>query len=62
MGDDQRGQAEVVAQAEDEGEDLAADRGVEGGDGFVGDQDLGVERERAGDDDALALPPDSSCG
>lgn len=55
VGDDQGGQAEVVAKAEDQGEDLAADRGVQGGDGFVGDQDLGVEGERTGDDDALAL-------
>jgi hypothetical protein len=36
-------------------QDLRLDRDVEGGDRFVGDDDLGLQREGAGDGDALAL-------
>jgi hypothetical protein len=43
------------SQLEDEREDLAAHRGVERGDRFVRDQHVRLERERAGDDDALLL-------
>ena len=37
-------------------EDLRLDRHVERGHWLVGDQQLGIERERAGEADALALP------
>ena len=36
-------------------EDLRLDRDVERGDGLVGDDELRLQRERAGDPDALAL-------
>ena len=36
-------------------DDLGLDRDVEGGDRLVGDDELGLEREGAGDGDALAL-------
>ena len=36
-------------------DDLGLDRDVERRDGLVGHQELGVERQRAGDADALAL-------
>jgi hypothetical protein len=39
----------------EEVEDLRLDGDIEGGDGFVGDDDLGLEGEGAGDGDALAL-------
>jgi hypothetical protein len=29
---------------------------------LVGDEQLGLERDRAGDADALALPAENSCG
>ena len=38
----------------DEGDDLLLDRHVEGGRRLVGDQHLGPQRQRHGDDDALA--------
>ena len=37
-------------------EDLRLDRDVERRDGLVGDDQLRIERERAGEADALALP------
>ena len=36
-------------------DDLSADADVEGGDGFVGDDELGTQGEGTGDADALAL-------
>ena len=47
--------AQVLAQLEQQGEDLAADRGVERGDRLVGEDQLGPERERAGDQHPLLL-------
>ena len=55
MGDDEQGEPEVVAQAQEQREDLAADGGVEAGHRLVGDDHVGLEDEGAGDDDALAL-------
>ena len=49
------GQAQVVAQPQQQREDLAADRGVQRGHRLVGDEHVGLEHERAGDDDALPL-------
>ena len=55
VGDEQDGQAEPRLQLEQQVDDLGLDRDVEGGDQLVGDQALGLDRERAGDADALAL-------
>ena len=46
---------ELVAQPQQQREDLAAHRGVQRGHRLVGDEHLRVERQRAGDDDALPL-------
>ena len=56
MGDEEVGQAEVVLQVVEQVDDLRLDRHVERADGLVEDDELGLERERAGDPDALALP------
>ena len=53
--DDDVGQAELVLQVLEQVDDLGLDRHVEGGDRLVGDDELGLEGERAGDADALAL-------
>ena len=53
--DDQRGEAEVVAQPEQQRQDLAPHRGVERGHRFVGDEERRLEDERPDDDDPLAL-------
>ena len=52
--EDQR-EIERANEVGEEVEDLRLDGDVEGGDGFVGDDDLGVEGEGAGDGDALTL-------
>jgi hypothetical protein len=49
-------EAEVGLERLEQVDDLRADRDVERRDGLVQDQELRVERERAGDADALALP------
>ena len=51
----QVGEAELLLQVHEQVENLGLDGDVEGGDGFVGDDDAGVEHEGAGDGDALAL-------
>ena len=53
--DDQGGQAELVAQPQQQGEDLAAYGRVERGDRLVGDDEFGLQHEGARDDHALAL-------
>ena len=55
VGDEDEGDAEVAAQVGEELDDLGLDRDVEGGDGLVGDDELGLQGEGAGDGDALAL-------
>ena len=55
VGDEQVGEAELLLEVVEEVEDLALDRDVEGGDGLVADDELGVEGERPGDADALPL-------
>ena len=52
---DQGRQPQVGAQVEQQAQDLAAHRRVQGGDGLVGHQDLGLQDERARDHDPLAL-------
>ena len=55
MGDEDDRQAELALEVAQQVEDLRLDRDVERRDRLVGDQQLGLERERAGDADPLAL-------
>ena len=55
VGHHQRGQAQFVPQPQQQREDLAAYRGVQRGHRLVGDDQFGLQDQRAGDDDALAL-------
>ena len=55
MADEDQGQAQLVAEAEEQADDLGLQRDVEGGDGFVGDHEFGGAGQGAGDGDALAL-------
>ena len=56
MGDEQVGQVALGPQVEHEAQQLGPDRDVEHAHRLVRDDELGPENERAGDDDALALP------
>jgi hypothetical protein len=56
VGDEEVGESEVALQLLEQVDDLSADADVEGGDGFVGHDELGTQGEGAGDADALALP------
>src|SRR3712207_8070985 len=51
--DDDVGEAEPLLQLLEQVHDLRLDRDVEGADGLVGDDQLGVQRDGAGDPDAL---------
>ena len=53
--DEEVGELELVLQVEEQVEDLRLDRHVERGDRLVGNDELRVDRKRAGDADALAL-------
>ena len=55
VGDEEVGEAALVLQAAQEVDDLALDRDVERADRLVADDHLGLDGERAGDGDALAL-------
>ncbi len=55
VGDEQVGQAELLAQVGEQVQDLGLDRHIERRDRLVADDELGLDRERAGDADALAL-------
>jgi hypothetical protein len=55
VGDEQVGQVELVLQPLHQVEHLRLDRDVERGDRFVGDDEVGLARQGAGDADALAL-------
>ncbi len=55
VGDEQVCQPEPLAQVGQQVEDLALDRHVERRDRLVADDELGLDRERPGDADALAL-------
>ena len=54
VGDEEVGEAELVLEVHEEVEDLGLDGHVEGRDGLVADDELGVEGEGAGYADALA--------
>ena len=53
--DEQHGEAELALQVGEQVDDLGLDRDVEGGYGLVGDDQFGLDGQRPGDDDALAL-------
>ena len=55
MGDEEIGQAELLLQVLQQVDHLRLDRDVERRDRLVADDQLGLDRERAGDADALAL-------
>ena len=55
VGDEQIGEAELLLQVLQQVDDLRLDRDVERRDRLVADQQLGLDGERAGDADALAL-------
>ncbi len=56
MGDEQIRQAQLITQVEQELQQLGLHGDVERAGDFVADDELGVERQRAGDADALTLP------
>src|SRR5262249_26130911 len=55
VGDEEIGEAELLLEVHQEVDDLRLDRYVERRDRFVADDERGVEGERPGDADALAL-------
>ena len=55
VGDENHGQVEVLAKAFEEIEDLGLDGDIERGDRLIGDDELGLRGEGAGDGDTLAL-------
>ncbi len=55
VADEDQRQVELGAEPAEEEEDLRLGRDVEAGDDLVGDDELGLERERPGDADPLAL-------
>ena len=56
VGNDDDGYVKAFVDVFQTFQDAARGGGVEGGSGFVGEDDLGFGRERAGDADALFLP------
>ena len=60
--DEQVGQPELGLQIQQQIQDLRLHRDVQRRDRLVGDHQARVERQRAGDADALALPPLKACG
>src|SRR5665647_2994970 len=56
VGDDQVGEVELVLEVFEQVDHLGADGHVEGAHRLVADDELGVERQGAGDADTLALP------
>ena len=55
VGDEEHGQVVGAAEVREEGEDLGLDGDVEGGGGFVGDEEAGTVDEGHGDEEALTL-------
>ena len=55
MGDEDIGELQPLLQVGEKVHDLGLHRDVEGGDGLVEDDQLGIQRNGAGDTDALAL-------
>ncbi len=62
VGDEEDGQMQAVLQLQQKVDDLRLHGDVERGDDLVGDQQVGLDRERPRDADALALPAENSCG
>ena len=62
VGDEQVGEVEGFLEVFEEVDDLSLYGYVEGGDGFVGNDEFGIEREGAGNADALALSPGKGMG
>jgi hypothetical protein len=56
VGDEDVGEAELLLQVLEQVDDLGLDRDVEGAHRLVGDDQLGFQRQRAGDPDPLPLP------
>ncbi len=56
VGDEDEGQAARRLQLAQQAQDPGARRGIQGGHRLVQDQDAGLDRQRAGDGHALALP------
>ena len=56
MGNKEEGNAEFFLEGQKEVDDLGTYGYVEGGNGFVGNDDFRIHRQGAGDTDALALP------
>ena len=55
VGDEDVGEVELLLQLDEQVEHLRLDRDVERGDGLVGDDELRLQHERAGEPDALPL-------
>jgi len=55
VGDEQVREVELMSKVEKQVEDLRLDRDVERRDSFIADDELGIERQGAGDADALPL-------
>ena len=55
MGDEDEGEVEAGLQIGDEAQDLGLHGDVERRDAFIGEDDLGIHGERAGDADTLPL-------
>ena len=55
VGDEEIGQAQLILELDQQIDDLCLDGHVQGGDGLVADDELGIDGQRAGDADALTL-------
>ena len=55
VGDEEQGHAGLVLDLPEQVQNLGADGDVQGGHGFVGDDEFGAQGQGAGDADALAL-------
>jgi hypothetical protein len=62
VGDEQDGDAELVAQAPQQPQDLRLDGDVEGRGRLVGDEQRRGARQRDGDDTRWRIPPENWCG
>ena len=62
VGDEQIREFEFLLQVYQEVDDLRLDRDVESRNGFIADDETGIESERPRDGDALAWPPENSWG
>ncbi len=62
MGDEDHGEPEILTQLLEQVDDLGLDGNIQGGDRFIGDDDLRLNRQGPGDADPLALPPGKLVG